>query len=311
MKQKLIRFDWALKKLLRDKANFDILEGFLSELLKEDIKIQSILESESNKRSGDDKFNRVDLLVENNEKELIIIEIQNTREIDYIQRILYGTSKLLIENMREGMPYSMIRKIISISIVYFDLGRGKDYVYKGGTFFIGLHDNDELELNEEQKKLYHRDKISNIYPEYYILRINNFDDKAKDKLDEWIYFLKNEEIKEEFRAKGLEKAKKELDIMNLNEDEKHEYENYQEYLHYEASMWESTYISGELKGREKGREEGIKKGREEGVRKGREEGVRKGREEGIMEGQDKERKASIMKLHKKGLSIHQISDLSL
>lgn len=37
MATKLIRFDWAMKKLLRNKANFDILEGFLSELLREDI----------------------------------------------------------------------------------------------------------------------------------------------------------------------------------------------------------------------------------------------------------------------------------
>ena len=46
--RKLVSFDWALKKLLRSKANFDILEGFLSELLKEDIIIIKILESESN-----------------------------------------------------------------------------------------------------------------------------------------------------------------------------------------------------------------------------------------------------------------------
>ena len=60
----LVRFDWAIKYLLRNKANFDILEGFLSELLKRDIRIESVLESESNKITAEDKFNRVDLLVE-------------------------------------------------------------------------------------------------------------------------------------------------------------------------------------------------------------------------------------------------------
>ena len=48
MAEKHIRFDWAAKKILRDKKNFDILEGFLSELLKEDIKITGLLESEAN-----------------------------------------------------------------------------------------------------------------------------------------------------------------------------------------------------------------------------------------------------------------------
>jgi hypothetical protein len=62
MKRKLVSFDWAMKRILRQKANFDILEGFLSELLKIDIKIQEMLESESNQESDADKFNRVDIL---------------------------------------------------------------------------------------------------------------------------------------------------------------------------------------------------------------------------------------------------------
>ena len=60
---RLIRFDWALKNILREKANFEILEGFLSELLRTDVKIDSILESESNKENDEDKSNRVDILV--------------------------------------------------------------------------------------------------------------------------------------------------------------------------------------------------------------------------------------------------------
>ena len=59
--RKLVSFDWAVKKLLRSKANFEVLEGFLSELLFDDIKILEVLESESNKESDDDKYNRVDI----------------------------------------------------------------------------------------------------------------------------------------------------------------------------------------------------------------------------------------------------------
>jgi len=71
-------------RLLRNKANFDILEGFLSELLHEDFKIKQILESEGNKETEDDKFNRVDILVENKNGELVIVEIQNTREAVFL-----------------------------------------------------------------------------------------------------------------------------------------------------------------------------------------------------------------------------------
>ena len=272
MRPKFIRFDWAMKKLLRSKANFSILEGFLSELLKEDIKIKSILESEGNKEYKVDKSNRVDLLVENTKKELLIIEIQNEKEWDYISRILYGTSKVVTEYINEGEPYKKIKKIISISIIYFDLGQGKDYVYKGTTKFIGMHDHKELELSAKQKEIYKKEKLEEIYPEYYLLKINNFNNIAKDSLDEWIYFFKNEDIKENFEAKGIKEAKKKLNIMKLKDNERKEYDVYLDDLHYQASLADTAKI--ELKF---ARRDGLAEGRKEGIKKGREEG----REEGI------------------------------
>lgn len=131
----LIRFDWALKRLLRNKANYKVLEGFMSELLNEEITIINILESESNQETEDDKFNRVDLLVENSKKELTIIEIQQRNEYDYFHRMLYGTSKLITEYLKLGEPYSNIRKVYSVNILYFDLGQGEDYIYHGKTNF--------------------------------------------------------------------------------------------------------------------------------------------------------------------------------
>ncbi len=116
MSKKLIRFDWAVKKLLRNKANFVVLEGFLSELLFEDIRIKEILESESNQNTEDDKFNRVDILTQNSKNELVIIEIQNTYEIDYFHRMAYGAAKALTENLDLGQAYSQIKKVISINI---------------------------------------------------------------------------------------------------------------------------------------------------------------------------------------------------
>ena len=85
----LIRFDWAMKRLLRQKSNYAVLEGFLSALLNEEIKIISLKESESNQESPESKFNRVDIFVENDNGELMIIEIQNSEEVDYFLRMLY------------------------------------------------------------------------------------------------------------------------------------------------------------------------------------------------------------------------------
>ncbi len=235
MSKKLIRFDWAVKKLLRNKANYGVLEGFLSELLFDDIRIEKILESEGNQETEDDKFNRVDILTQNSKNELIIVEIQNSYEIDYFHRMVFGASKALTENLSLGQSYSEIKKIISVNIVYFDLGQGQDYVYKGVTVFKGLHQNDTLTLSEKQQTVFTKESVSDIFPEYYIIKVNKFNDIAKDNLDEWVYFLKNSEVKDDFKAKGLKQAGEVLDIMRLPKDDQYSYNRYLDYLHYKAS----------------------------------------------------------------------------
>lgn len=250
MTKKLIRFDWAVKKLLRNKANFVVLEGFLSELLFDDVKIQKILESEGNQETENDKYNRVDILTQNSKNELIIVDIQNTYEIDFFHRMIYGTSKALIENISLGQPYSEIKKVISINIVFFDLGQGKDYVYKGKTNFEGLHEKDTLQLSIQQKQTFTKKEISDFFPEYYIIKVNKFDDIAKDTLDEWVYFLKNSEVKDEFKAKGLAEAKEVLDIMRLDKEQQYGYNRYLDYLHYKASEILSLRLEAEDKVRQ-------------------------------------------------------------
>jgi len=250
MSKKLIRFDWAIKRLLRNKANFVVLEGFLSELLFDNIKIEQILESESNQDYDDDKFNRVDILTYNSKNELIIIEIQSTYEIDYFHRMAYGVSKSISENLKLGQKYSEIKKVISINIVYFDLGQGQDYIYRGRTDFKGLHQNDILGLSEKQKQTFVKQEVADIFPEYYLLKVNQFNDIAKDTLDEWVYFLKNSEVKDDFKAKGLKEANEVLDIMRLEKEDQYGYNRYLDSLHLKASEVFSLQIEAEFKAKD-------------------------------------------------------------
>ena len=230
MIKKLVRFDWAMKKMLRHKANFDILEGFLSELLGEEVRIKQILDSEGNKEEEDDKFNRVDILVENHKGELVIIEVQNTQEYDYFHRMLFGASKAITEHIKQTQAYANVKKIISITIAYFDLGQGKDYVYYGTTIFKGIHKGDILGLSDRQIEAYNKTRVHEIYPEFWVIKIGKFKNKINDKLDEWIYFLKNDEIKPTFSAKGLKEANEKLDAMKLPEKERKAYDAYLRHL---------------------------------------------------------------------------------
>ena len=220
----MISFDWAMKRLLRQKANYEVLEGFLSELLHRKIIIKHIGESESNPADKDDKTNRVDIFVEADDRELVIIELQYNDQIDYFQRMLFGVSKTVTEHIHKGNKYSEVRKVYSVNIVYFELGKGDDYIYHGFTNFKGLHTHNELELNDEQREFCGKSFPGDLYPEYYIILVRGFDDAAKDTLDEWIYYLKNNRIRDDFTAQGLDKAREVLAFDNLSDEEKKEYE---------------------------------------------------------------------------------------
>ena len=254
---KIVHFDWAIKNLLRHKANFDILEGFLSELLKTKVTIEILLESESNKDSREDKSNRVDLLVLTEQKEHVIIEVQASMEWDYLSRILYGTSKAVTEYIQAGQAFRHVRKIISVNIVFFDLGHGEDYVYHGTTEFRGTHQHDILRLGENEKKAYAlANTPSDIFPEYYLIKVNQFNERIKDKFDEWVYFLKTERIQPDFTAQGVKSAAKKLDVLTLDDAARRAYERYEYDSHYEASMHESHYGRGKLDGIAEGKAEG-------------------------------------------------------
>ncbi len=238
--KQLVRFDWFIKNLLRDKVDFEILEGFLSELLNDDIVILEIVESEANKKDKLAKFNRVDVLVKTSKDERIIIEVQNTKELDYLQRILFGTSKTLSETIKEGEPYRNVKRIISISVVYFEIGQGEDYVYFSESNFIGIHKRDRLRLSAQQIEFFEHkiQTIEQIFPNYYLIRAADFDGNIQDGLDEWVYFFKTAEVQGKIKAKGLEKAKKRLDVAKLSTKERAEYDYYLESLRDEASYKE-------------------------------------------------------------------------
>ena len=260
----MISFDWAMKRLLRNKANFEVLEGFLSELLRRQIIIKHIGESESNPMSKGNKTNRVDILVEADGKELVIIELQYDRQDDYFKRMLYGVSKTIAEYMDEGMPYSEVRKVYSVNIVYFDLGEGDDYVYHGFTNFKGLHTNNELHLTDKQQELYGKTCIGELHPEYYIIKVRGFDDVAKDTLDEWVFYLKNSKIRDDFTAQGLQKAYDVLALESLPDEERKAYMRHIEDRRIRDSEMTTAFTDGEIKGRAEGLEEGEAIGLEKG-----------------------------------------------
>lgn len=281
---KYIRFDWAMKRLLRDKANFGALEGLLTTLLGEKIKIQKLLESESNQETEYDKQNRVDILAENDKGHLFLIEVQNNSEYAYFQRMLFGASKLVTEYIERGENYDNVKKVYSINIVYFSLGSGKDYVYHGKTEFRGIHDGDILQLSPFQKQKFSVSEVSELYPEYYILKVNDFNKVAKTHLEEWIYYLNTGDLPDSATAPGLDVVREKLRLQTMTKAELNSY-----YRHLDNIVILQNNIVTE---------------REEG----RLEGIEEGKEKGIAEGRAKERRANARKLKALGVPIATIAE---
>ena len=305
-KDRYIRFDWAVKRLLRNKANFGVLEGFLTVLLGEPIRIVEILESEGNQLNETDKFNRVDIKARNSKDEIIIVEVQNTREIYYLERILFGVAKAITEHIGLGQLYSEVKKVYSISILYFDIGRGTDYLYHGQNSFVGVHTGDLLEVSTKEKNAIVRKLPAEIFPEYFLIRVNEFNKVAVTPLEEWIEYLKTGVIHPDTKAPGLEEARRKLVYYNMNKAEQLAYDE-----HINAIMIQNDVLStAAMEGRQEGRQEGLAEGRQEGLAEGRQEGLAEGRQEGLAEGRMEEKQANARRMKALNLPVETICQVT-
>lgn len=320
VRDKCIRFDWAIKRLLRQKANFDVLEGFLTVFIGEKITIVEILESEGNQSRSDDKFNRVDIKAKNDKGEIIIIEVQNMRELYFLERILYGVAKAITEHIQLGDRYEKVKKVYSISILYFDLGKGTDFLYHGQNRFIGVHTHDCLQIKEKEKKALVSRVPEEIFPEYILIRVNEFNKVAVTPIEEWVQYLKEGVISPDTQAPGLGEARKKLSYYSMTKQERMAYDEHLNNIAIELGIVDAAKLEGLMEGHKeglaKGREEGLAKGREEGLLRGREEGLAEGRAEGEMnKGLEiaRQMKAEGLPLEMiarcTGLSMEQIKDL--
>lgn len=263
-----IRFDWAIKHMLRDKANFGILEGLISVLLGEEVKISEILESEGNQESESDKFNRVDIKARNSKGHIIIVEVQLTRQLHYLERILYGVCKTITEHISKGEKYDQVKKVYSISILYCDFGQGADYVYQGATHFKGIHTGDELKVSMKEEGVIVQHFPREVFPEYYLIRVNEYDKIPESPLDEWITYLKTGKVRDDTRTPGLQEVKKKLQYLSMSPKERRAYD-----AHIDAIMVQNDVLDT---ARDEGLVEGLKIGRAEGLAEGREQGRMEG-----------------------------------
>ena len=138
-----------------------------------------------------------------------------------------------------------------------------------------MHCHDELRVSDKQRAAIAPKMPSEVFPEYILIRVNDFNTVAKTPLEEWVNYLKNGVIDEHTTAPGLREARKKLQYYAMPEKEQAAYR-----AHLLDQMVQNDEIdSAKEEGRIEGRAEGRAEGWTLGVEKGKEEGRNLGKEE--------------------------------
>lgn len=138
----LISFDFAIKYLLRNKGDYDIVEGFISALLAMEgykpVKINALLESESNRESEALKRSIADLVVQDEEGNKYIVEIERSFTPSFMHKACFNTSRLVIDSISGNQDYTTIRKVFHISLLYFSTQEMKNLFITARPSFMRL-----------------------------------------------------------------------------------------------------------------------------------------------------------------------------
>ena len=337
MDRTIISFDYATREILRDKANFNILSGFLTELLEKPVTVLEVLDSEVNatnpatqeekvgktgkirkvRKTG--KASRMDLKAKMDDGEIAVFEIQYFDIVDFMGKILFNACMAVVEQIRTGMMYD-IKKVYSINISYYGFDADDEYVFTATlNEFKGIHYEEVIPFS--QKLNPKEDAPKEIHPEYFLILPNKFEEEeerkrksrhrikefvtkkpSKSKFDEWVYVLKHSVVKSEFTAAGIQACGEKLDILKMTPEERAAYKTELKAM----AMQKSVLQTAKIKGRAEGEVIGLKKGEKIGLKKGEEIGLKKGEEIGLKKGEVN----AVIRCRNKGLSIDTIADVT-
>ena len=243
----MVFLDWAMIFHLCKPENFEILEGFLSELIHRNVKIRHIVKSKriDNKYSN---FNEVEILAELENREISVLEMQYGGFANYFFRERNGATISFSEYIHRGDLYKEVNSIYSINITYFDFEAGDDYIYYGSNSLKGLHTNNELCLGRFFKQLCCKRVTDEYSPQYYIINPAKIENKVPENaLDEWVFYLYFNKIKDSFTAKGMDKARQTLLFGALTDEEQSQYHRFLDNLRTYDGVLMTAFNEGRQK----------------------------------------------------------------
>jgi len=251
MEKPLISFDFAIKYLLKNKGDYDIIEGFISALFASQgyppIKINALLDTESNKETLELKKSIADLVVEDEEGNKYIVEIERSYTPHFIHKACFNSSRLVVDGIYGSQDYTTIKKIFHISLLYFSTKEMLKPIYHGKTI---VHEVDtkhpvDVRIANEGLVIFN---TPNVFPEYFFISVPMFDDIINTEIDEWLYVMKHSDIKQSFKSPYMAKVAERLAVIKMSAAERNEYIYYQKQSVHSQDILQAAETKGKAEG---------------------------------------------------------------
>ncbi|WP_339043805.1 PD-(D/E)XK nuclease family transposase [Cardinium endosymbiont of Tipula unca] len=264
----LISFDYAIKYLLKNKGDYDIIEGFISALLAiqgyKPVKINALLDGESNKETAELKRSIADLVVEDEDGNKYIVEIERTLTANFMHKACFNTSRLVVDSIYGNQNYTAIKKVFHISLLYFSKKEMNKPIYHGKTIIHEIDTENPIDMRIANQGFVVYEH-HNVFPEYFFISVLSFNGVINNELDEWLYVMKHSDTREDFKSLYMKKVAERLSILKMSTEERNAYYYYVK----EAMQAQDMLTAAKIQGKEEGREEGKIQGEKIGIEKGK------------------------------------------
>ena len=242
--------DYAFKRVFGKNGNESILKDLLESILNIEIKSITIQNPEIPKNMKDGKIGVLDVRAELNGDEITEVEMQVQDQHNIDKRSPTYLTKIYSDQLKEGEQYIEIKKVVVINILNFNYYKRNSYHSVARMMFEESKENEKVDLGYVVE-----DKYATKDLEMHFIELPKFRKKDPDmsnKLEQWLCLICNEEDKikmAESKNEEIEKAKKELEKLAMNPEDRELYELRLKAIRDEMNIRYSGYIDGMAEGK--------------------------------------------------------------
>ena len=185
--------DVGFKIIFGQEVNKDLLIDFLNQLLKGEYEVTDLTfaDKEMHGDSVDDKSCIYDIFCKTSKGEMIIVEMQNSRQVFFRDRAVYYVSKAMASQGRRGGGWNYELKAV-IGIFFMNFVMVRELSAEGPVPARGAKFRTDVILADKDDGVPFSDKVRMIFLQLPLFTKERADECETD-FERWIYILKHME----------------------------------------------------------------------------------------------------------------------